>query len=296
MFHRLQSCRGFTLVELLVVIAIIGILIALLLPAVQAARESARRSQCTNNLKQLGLGLQNYHDVNKGFPPARTNAVAGVNERFGWIVVILPYIEQASLFEKYDFTVLYNHVNNLPAAQVRLPTLICPSAPAFRTDDGASSTAVTDYSTVARPFTLPDPNLQTSVPFDPTWPGVLGNNLSRDIAKILDGTSNTLLIVEEAGRPHLYQMGRLINLTGAGQGAWAHDSQLQNINGFDPVLLVNSGTCVINCTNNDEVYAFHPGGAQVAMVDGSVRFLKNTLNYTMYFTLVTRQGGEMIPQ
>jgi prepilin-type N-terminal cleavage/methylation domain-containing protein len=135
LFHRgrraVQRYAAFTLVELLVVIAIIGILIALLLPAVQAAREAARRSQCTNNLKQIGLALQNYHDQNQTFP-------FGVRAQ-GWgpsfYVGLLPYMEQTALYQKYDMIgsnngyLAGNSYLNSVVANVRLPALKCPSSP-----------------------------------------------------------------------------------------------------------------------------------------------------------------------
>lgn len=119
-----RSPKGFTLVELLVVIAIIGVLVSLLLPAVQAAREAARRMQCSNNVKQLSLGMHNYHDTMSAFPPSR---VAGISHSAH--SVLLPYIEQQTIANKVDYTVSWDHANNTLARGTIVPTFICPSDP-----------------------------------------------------------------------------------------------------------------------------------------------------------------------
>ena len=136
--------RGFTLVELLVVIAIIGILVALLLPAVQAARESGRRTQCLNNMKQMALGMHNYMDVNKGIINRMWKANINDTPR-GWGVTLLPFIEQPGLFDAYDQTKAFYAVENLPVIQVPLKAYICPSTPTqVRLQDvGASSSSIT---------------------------------------------------------------------------------------------------------------------------------------------------------
>ncbi|MEW4563550.1 DUF1559 domain-containing protein [Bremerella sp. JC770] len=125
-----RSTRGFTLVELLVVIAIIGVLIALLLPAVQQAREAARRMQCSNQLKQIGLAMHNYHDTYQVFPPGAVNlnGTTNANQNLtNWAIAILPYLEQTALYDQYDQNVHNSHANNNDVLKTVLPAMLCPS-------------------------------------------------------------------------------------------------------------------------------------------------------------------------
>src|SRR5262245_14953607 len=152
MYHvRLRRDRGFTLIELLVVIAIIGVLIALLLPAVQKVREAANKTQCANNLKQLGLAMHNYQVAHGGFPPGRGNRTGTNTELHSCVPFILPYIEQEGLHKLYDFTKACDDPANLAATQTPLKILICPSVPTVRTANNNNiRRPVTDYVFIAR--------------------------------------------------------------------------------------------------------------------------------------------------
>src|SRR5262245_9663716 len=292
MYHvRLRRDRGFTLIELLVVIAIIGVLIALLLPAVQMVREAANKTQCANNLKQLGLAMHNYQVANGGFPPGRGHLPVTNTQAHSWTPFILPYIEQEGLHKLYDFTKVFSDPANLPATQTPLKVLICPSVPTVRTD--SSNRAVTDYVFIARDFS-PNPYIMPTPAFDSTWQGVLGNNGRRRLLDIPDGTSNTLLLVEDAGSPQRWNMGRFVGPNGYASCAWANHASLININGFEPATGVDLGPCGVNCTNFNEVYGFHPAGAQVVYADGSVRLLRANVDVNLLMALVTRAGGEVI--
>src|SRR4051812_12978255 len=289
--------RGFTLIELLVVIAIIAVLIALLLPAVQAARESARRMQCTNNLKQLGLALHNFHDVNKVFPAADdellNSPVTGSNAwKVSWMTHILPYIEQQALFQTYRFDRTWddtttNAVPNTGPITKKIPGYLCPSAPTPNTRPANNGRANTDYAaTTEREY--PNPflgALQASAvqQSDPNFIGVLGHNVlvginpptmrpaNRRMASITDGTSNTFIVAEYAGRNTYWWMGKRQagNVPGGG-GPWANPGARIQIGGCDPTNANypnNSanvaGPRAVNCINKKEIYAFHPSGANV---------------------------------
>ena len=213
---------GFTLVELLVAIAIIGILVALLLPAVQAARESARRAECTNHMKNLGLAIQNFVSANQRFPPASTgkNNFAGTplsKPRYSCITYILPYFEQSSVYQSIDLRYHWNDTANVKHSKQNLGgVLICPSAPGGRESDHVSDYAPCTHvdrtnadglgSIIGSGLPISDRGPKGS----PRWLGVLqrdeevGTNTIVRPAQILDGLSHTFLLFEDGGRPLRY--------------------------------------------------------------------------------------------
>jgi prepilin-type N-terminal cleavage/methylation domain-containing protein len=210
---------GFTLVELLVVIAIIGVMVGLLLPAVQAAREAARRMQCSNNLKQIGLGMHNHHDTFRHLPSnVRPNALSTV--RIRWATFLLPYIEQNTLFEQIDqnrnwsdaVAATPGQTPNRTLFGTRIQTYECPSAPNGTIIDGAPApetwapiVANGDYAG----FYGVSPELQTLGLADQASVGVSNGALSKTVRlnfrDFTDGLSNTLHLTESAGRPHVYR-------------------------------------------------------------------------------------------
>lgn len=273
-----SSNRGFTLIELLVVIAIIAILIALLLPAVQQAREAARRTQCKNNLKQLGLALHNYHDVNLCFPPAMI-VTPGETYHWTWSVMVLPYIDQAPLFNRLDpgpTTALGALVANLPALQNAYPAFRCPSdtGPNLNTDaahvfnDGTTDQQVslTNYVVANSSGTLrPQPTLQD---------GAFNNNSRTRMRDITDGTSNTIAVGERA-----WKLEGVILRAGV---MFMQDRAGGNNQGQGLVTSSGCGKYGINCTTNACRLGFsslHTGGAQFLLMDGSVRFISENIDH-----------------
>jgi prepilin-type N-terminal cleavage/methylation domain-containing protein/prepilin-type processing-associated H-X9-DG protein len=334
---------GFTLVELLVVIAIIGILIALLLPAVQAAREAARRTQCANVLKQLGLAVHNYESAKKALPNSTRPGGSTTAPRIAGFTLLLPYMEEAPLYSKYDFTLNWsattgtNNANRSVTSTV-LAALLCPSsavdASRLDYDPQLSNTfqgivAVTDYS----PIIGVHPNLgpTTSTPpgslslVDPetiSWDatnksansGLLRKNQVAKFKDATDGLSHTFVYAESAGRPYVFQRGKLVSndLTAKHQngGGWCRPASDITLHGslYDGTAL--NGPCAINCTNGEnypsynaapwftegtsEIYSFHPGGAHGLFADGSVHYIGETINIRELAKLIARADGKQI--
>jgi prepilin-type N-terminal cleavage/methylation domain-containing protein/prepilin-type processing-associated H-X9-DG protein len=303
-----RSCPAFTLVELLVVIAIIAVLIGLLLPAVQKVREAASRMSCSNNLKQIGLALHNYHDTHGRFPPGAVYGPfpeAGVTNmvNHGFIPFLLPYIEQQTLAGRYRWDVNYNDPPNQDVVTTQLKILQCPSAEPNRLVTeaefpsawfGGRKSACSDYNgiqgmdaTLARPpYSLIDPV--------GNYEGILTRNRIVRVTDITDGTSNTILVAEDAGRPKRWQAGQPVKDVYGNGASWATAGLLMG-QGSTPDGAMQPGRCAINCTNNREVYSFHPGGANAVFADGSVHFLKESMSMRVFASLVTRAGDEVVP-
>ena len=329
---RHRQKRAFTLVELLVVIAIIGILIALLLPAVQAAREAARRSQCTNNLKQLGLALHNYHDVHKSFPPAAiylgtggpSSSFRDGNWAANWVTIILPFFEQQALHDIYNFELPSDDPLNAPAVSTQLAALNCPSSdplPVIAGDNDPASWNVSsnyakgnyaincggryaqengapngwDNRAVRAPFTFRPTNVTA-------------------IRDCLDGTSNSIYLSEILGQAS----------NGDCRGAWgrvacavfskntrnALDDWIATPNAESPPGTDNLHDCPPYCGSStlhprcfdcsgdgrggNAARSEHAGGVNAGLGDASVRFVSETIDRIIYRDAMSIMDGNVL--
>ncbi len=300
--QKCLSRRGITLIELLVVMSIIALLIALLFPAIQRVRAAADLIHCSNNMRQVGVALHHYHLDMGRFPPARVLGPypeMGVltNIEHGWAYFLLPYVEQDRLFRHYDFQLDWRHPNHAPIRETSLNVLLCPSAERRDldrfTDIYSWQAAPCDYTTIMRiEDALNDSQLIERVN---DLRGILNSNEQTPMRDIYDGMTHTLLIVECAGRPHLYRMGKFVPGTRVRGAGWADARNAFSIQGSQFDGTSGSGPCAMNCTNDREIYSFHPFGANFLFADGSVRFLPKRLPMMILAKLVTRNGGEIPP-
>ena len=293
--------RAFTLVELLVVIAIIGLLVALLLPAVQMAREAARRMGCQNNLKQIGLAALNY-ESSWGVMAPRRNLTAG--NRRGWGPAILPHVEQESLQGRYRFDKDFFAPENSANIAVSLPLFLCPSGTGPRmitvvqgnvTSQGAAGDYFGPNSFSSSKYGNPALSGNTSI----TAMDDITNR--RRLADIRDGLSCTMFVTEQAGRAAFYIRGiHQASNAGLSQaqswGPWASYQVFQvQIAGDDGITKDGpGGACSVNCNNSQGVYSFHPAGAETVFVDGSVHLLSESIDPNILIALVTINAGEVI--
>jgi prepilin-type N-terminal cleavage/methylation domain-containing protein/prepilin-type processing-associated H-X9-DG protein len=318
MSHPTNHKNGFTLIELLVVIAIIGMLVALLLPAVQAAREAARRTQCTNNIRQLGLAAHNFADVKKHFPSSVRPAGLTPLPRIAGMLLVLPYLEEDNAFKAYNLTKNWNDAANLPVVSRAIPTLLCPSSPNPERLDGLPEgnpwrpdvAAPTDYS----PTIGVDKRLKDAGLVDYDGKGLLPKNEKPRIRDATDGLSHTIMYAESAGRPYLYRQGKQVgdlNTFRVNAGGWCRPASDFSVDGSSYDGVTSPGPCAINCTNGEdfantpfphpyygtegtaEAYSFHTAGANFVFGDGSVRLINADINMREFARLVTRAGGEV---
>ena len=310
-----QARPAFTLIELLIVIAIIGVLVALLLPAVQYTRETARRIHCSNNLKQMGVGCHTYHDAHRLFPSGYLAAgpyVDGESDTtpgWGWAALMLPQMEQAPLSQQLDFTLPIEHPQNAAAIKTRLPIFLCPSdqlsGPTFPIPDAFGNTVA-----IAAPCSYAACcGGDESDVGAPTGKGLFFRNSQISFASILDGASNTVMFGDRAwGIAKGTWLGAINNAVCA---RGDYNKNPGNPHGAAPspnLLIVHCN--VLNSESDtdgaiDDFNSFHRGGGNLVFADGAVRFVREvkdrlpgggyTTDGLILQALGTRAGSEQIP-
>lgn len=314
-FHNFQPPRrlGFTLVELLVVIAIIGMLVGLLLPAVQQAREAARLMQCSNNMHQIALAMLNYESTNKTLPPAYTESTAQTREKykipyatFNGLVFVLPYMDQTAIYSMFDLTKNWNNTaknwngtsTNAEAGKQEINMFKCPTTPerGQYASDYAANTGIQfgagEIAAKIKDGTISNNHSKSQAQY---WESALSpwcwntwynsNYLAkpRPLAEVRDGTSNSMLYFEDCGRPYLYKRGVYQGTNNALGEKWAdleafyhsHNVPFQNVN------------------NSNETYSFHTAGCNTSFVDGSVHYINNSIDLDTYLSLFTCKANDI---
>lgn len=323
LFFRAKGSRGFTLIELLVVIAIIGILVALMLPAVQQAREAARRIQCQNNLKQLGLAMHNYHSARKAFPPGRLDWPYVYSPQ----AYLLPYLEEAGLEKLIDYRVSFNGANsptwpNAPAARTTVPVYTCPSdAPQVP----GSAFGATSYVGNVGSGLVDNGNLTTFGHTGTPPDGVFFEGSSVGVRDLKDGSSKTVAFSETllgsgvpspAGTGPRDSQREVLLVSGdtsmtpdncsASSGSWWADRGIRWIQGSYGYTLYNHfygpNSAEFDCNNQPRTHALtaarsaHHGGVNVLLCDGSVRLVADNISLDIWRALATRTGGEVVSE
>lgn len=329
LLHRSPICRhgcvtvrgtslrhGFTLVELLVVIAIIGILVALLLPAIQAAREAARRSQCQNHLKQICLATLNYENTTKELPPVHWEDSIPTSARpkivqHSIISYILSYLEEQVLADQYDFMETWNNANaskpfdNQRVGQKRIEVFRCPTVSEARSEwpaaidytvceqiNNAAGNALAELVTAK--LVQPRPNVKGNYHSVLSVRGRGGTQIRAKLKDTTDGLSQTFMWFETGGRPVRYRdgnpqfdRGNVVETQGG--HTWAKFENWHDVH-------ERCGSSMMNCTNHEEIYSFHVGGCYFGFGDGSVRFVQDSVDPNVFVSLFTRDGNDIVDE
>ena len=269
--RRKRACAGFTLIELLVVIAIVAMLISLLLPAIQAARQASLRTACASNLRQIGVGMHNYHNTYRTFPPGGIefrSVAKPAGRQIAWSALLLPFVEEQAVSDMLDLRTAFDSAENAAGAAVVLPIYLCPAA--VRSSMLVEGRGSCDYGGIygerlgwpGRPAAQRPNN-------PPKGPMIYDRAFS--IRTIPDGTSRTLIVAEDT--------------------QWLDGQWINGRNIFDQAFAINSAPAIEN-----DIRSRHPGGANVLVADGAVRFLPEDLSLPVLAAICTRAKGEAVPE
>ncbi len=265
-------------------------------PVIATWRAESRRLQCADNLRKLTRGLDNYVVTSQFYPPAITRTP----RRHGWLASILPYVEQQSLYEEYDFSVHWCDPINADVIAQRVSMFECPTA-SYEGRFAVGETAfayrggVLDYLATNRisPVMINDGWLPRSTRID----GILTRQRACHRSEVRDGLSNTILLAEVAGTPakYVHRQKEPRPMYGSrGFGAWADAGIYIQGHGHQEDGRDWPGQCVVNCTNDDAIYSFHQGGANISFADGAVRFLNDEVDLLVLMAAITRDNGEIL--
>ncbi len=317
---------AFSVMELLVVVSVIGMLVGLLLPAIQAARESGRKTQCANNLRQLGLAIQSFHTKSGYLPSSVRPAAITTLPRISWETYVLPHLEQSTIYKRLDLGENWSSttlgtgqvVPNATLVATRMAVFACPSSTdPSRLDGDPQQTpwvplaATTDYSTITRV----EQRTADAGLVDCAGDGIMPPNVQSSFDNVKDGLSNTILLAESAGRPQVYRKrlpfdappGHRVN-----GGGWCRPGSDYGLDGASADGTQFPGSCAINCTNGEDIggqtfpypapygyegtgetFAFHPQGANILFADGSVHFAYEKIDIRLFARMVTRDKGDI---
>ncbi|MDR1479018.1 MAG: DUF1559 domain-containing protein [Planctomycetaceae bacterium] len=298
---------GFTLIELLTVIGVIGLLLAILLPAVQAARSAVRRISCSSKMRQIGIAIHNYNDVHNQLPPSKWGTENGASPRHNILTFLLPYLELQEIYDKVNFSRHWSSTQNYAATKRDLPIFQCPEAPRKNSYESyiyyiadyavaekmeKTTNGATDETTGTK--LLFDNNIVSQRGGKQMWGLLQPDGELRTIETISDGLSNTMMLGECSSRPFVYGLRGSFNSSAVlperpdNSGDWSSNKA--------PFYIKNAcgagGMQLMNCTNKEEIYSFHANGANFLLGDGAVRFIQESIHPEQLISIFTATAGD----